>query len=691
MSGRTARWVAWTVGLISIVLMAGTLVLMFVHRASRVPDVSDSWAISSLLAWAVHLGVPVLGIVIASRRPDNSLGWLFLVAGMALGIVGFSRAYAIQALLIEPGSLPAGRALAWLSNWLWPIPNCLLLFLFLLFPTGHLRSRRWRPVAWLDGGVFILIMATTFSVATINWSHPFRNENAGSGALHTAVVVVFFVAAFALLLGMVLSFASLVFRFAGSTGDERLQLKWFVTAAGLVAAAFVVGFFSNTVGAQVVASLSLLALWVAIGVAIMHYRLYDIDIIISRAIVYGALAVFITAVYVIAVVILGALIGTTELLALVATAVVAVAFQPLRQRVQKVANRLVYGERATPYEVLSKFSDHLAETYSADDVLPRMAQVLADGTGASRAEVWLRVGPELRPVASWPAGGAEASPVPIRGESFPKLTPASKFEGKSTTAPVRHQGKILGAVVVTKPPYESLTPAEEKLVTDLASQAGLVLRNVALIEDLRGSRQRLVAAQDEERRRLERNLHDGAQQQLVSLSVKLGLLGKIVMHEPDRAAPMAEQLQTEALLALEELRDLARGIYPPLLADQGLAAALEAQAKKAPVPVTITAESNGRFPQDVEAAVYFCFLEALQNVTKYANASKVDVRLFGDRDHLRLEVEDDGVGFDTAATTYGTGLQGMADRLDAIGGSLNIRSEPGRGTMVSGSIPATPR
>jgi signal transduction histidine kinase len=251
---------------------------------------------------------------------------------------------------------------------------------------------------------------------------------------------------------------------------------------------------------------------------------------------------------------------------------------------------------------------------------------------------------------------------------------------------VIHQGEDLGALSIAKAPGDRLTPGEENLTKDLASQAGLVLRNVKLIEDMKASRVRLVQAQDAERRRIERNIHDGAQQQLVALQVKLGLATRMI-ENPTKLDGILAQLQEETNEALQDLRDLARGIYPPLLADQGLAAAVQAQARKSPVPVTVEADGIGRYPQEVEAAVYFCVLEALQNVAKYAHASNVVVQLGRGDGDLRFEVRDDGAGFDPATTPRGSGLQNMADRLATLGGSVEIESNLGVGTSVRGRIP----
>ena len=263
-----------------------------------------------------------------------------------------------------------------------------------------------------------------------------------------------------------------------------------------------------------------------------------------------------------------------------------------------------------------------------------------------------------------------------------------EFPGMDHAFAVRHQDELLGALTVAVPPSDPLTPSQEKLLHDLAAQAGLVLRNVTLVEDLRASRQRIVAAQDERAKALERNLHDGAQQQLVALAVKVRLMESVIPKDPEKAIDMAREIGADAGDALENLRDLARGIYPPLLADKGLPAALEAQVRKAAVPTSVDSGGVGRYPPEVEAAVYFCSLEALQNVAKYAHASRASIKLTHVNGSLTFEVTDDGDGFDPISIGYGTGLQGMADRLDAVGGTLEVRSAPGEGTAVTGRVPS---
>jgi len=291
--------------------------------------------------------------------------------------------------------------------------------------------------------------------------------------------------------------------------------------------------------------------------------------------------------------------------------------------------------------------------------------------------VWLRVGGVLRPAGSWPQE-RRLAPITIARDALPDL-------GEPAAAVV-DAGELLGALSTMFPPSDPMSPAKERLVHDLASQAGLVLRNVRLIEELRASRERLVAAQDEERRKLERNLHDGAQQQLVALAVHLRLAEQMAGKDTTNEREILHRLQSMANDALEQLRDLARGIYPPLLADKGLGAALEAQARRSPVAVTVDADGVGRYPRAIESALYFCSLEALNNVAKYANATNARIHLRHEDGVLRVEIVDDGVGFDPGAAREGTGIRGMADRLDAIGGRLDVRSAHNLGTTVDATV-----
>jgi signal transduction histidine kinase len=675
---RVAVWIGGS----AIVLMTAGLILMFIDRAAVLPSSASSWnwSFSNALSVIANIVGISIGTVVAAKRPDNKVGWYFMAAGITLGISGFGNAYAIHSLLVDPGSWPGGHFAAWLAAWTGFFPIFMLTFLFLLFPTGEVRSSRWRPVWWLLAISTCVASIAGIYYATTTWNDPYpRSGTVSSGA---SVALFLFVFLLPLVACLIASLAAVIVRAIYSAGDERLQIKWFATGAAFVVLSFLLSFATGeTTPAWILVfqSVAFIFLFSTIAIAVLKYRLYEIDVVINRAVVYGTLAVFITLIYAAIVIGVGTLVGgqSNKFLSAVAAAVIAIAFQPVRERSRRFANRLVYGKRATPYEVLSDFAERVAGTYAVDDVLPRTAHILAEGMGATRADVWVRVGSELRTAGSWPS--AAVSHVPIADDLV--------VPGATATVPVRYQGELLGALSVAKAPGEALTSADSKLLADVASQAGMVLRNVGLIEELRASRQRLVAAQDEERRKIERNLHDGVQQQLVALNVQAGLLARVGNADPSKVTEMAGQLQTRASEALDDLRDLARGIYPPLLADKGLGAALEAQARKAAVPVSVEVDGIGRYDQPVEAAVYFCTLEALNNVAKYAGASAASVRLRQGDGRLLFTVTDDGVGFDANARSYGTGLQGMADRLDAIGGTLEVASTPGAGTSVSGTVP----
>jgi signal transduction histidine kinase len=631
-----------------------------------------------------------LGGFIVSRRPRHRIGWIMLFVGFTQGLEEVAGAYGHGAIL--PGSsLPAMDVAAWLAKWMWvPGLGVLVTFGFLLFPDGHLPSRRWRWVGWVAG---VALTAGVGTVAIGSWQYRHDFTKASSGPPPGPVAAVFVAMLGILSACMIASLVSLAIRYRRAGTDERHQLRWIAYAGVLLVVAAAIDWAPVPLWVTNTAIIPLVVAFpAAIAIAILRYRLYDIDVVISRTLVYGSLAAFITAVYVGIVVGVGTLVGSggkpNLVLSIVATAIVAVAFQPVQERLQRIANRLVYGKRATPYEVLSQFSERVAETYAADEALPRMARVLAEGTGAESAEVWLRAGDTMRRAAAWPDDVELSGPASVADGSMPNIP------GVDRVVEVRHQGDLLGALAVTKRSGESLTPVEEKLLEDLAAQAGLVLKNVGLtaellqrLEELRASRQRLVAAQDEARRRLERNLHDGAQQNLVALKVKLGLAESFADKDPARARQLLGEIKSDADEALETLRDLARGIYPPLLADKGLAVALESQARKATLPVRVDADGVSRYPQDIEAAVYFCCLEGLQNVQKYARATRATIRL-GERDGMLVfEVEDDGRGFDPDATPRGSGLTNMSDRLDALGGSVVVESQPGKGTQLVGTMP----
>ena len=709
----TATWVTT-----AVLSLAGAVLTVVAWN-----HLADGDKVSSLGGALSAVLYATLGTLIV-RRAGNVVGWLLLGVGAGLAVMTAAGAYGV-ADLTHPGTVPAPELVGLLAEVCFIPVLGGFIATFLLFPDGRLPSPRWRPVAWL-GLLAAALALAGFTVhprmvglpapggVSVRFPNPLGVDSLGPVGSTVLVgtqtglgllVLPFFAAAV----------TALVVRYRSGGRDVRQQIKWlaFMMAAEFASAAVVTlglaahGGAQNPVadvGSVVSAGVALIGVPAVVTLAILKHRLYQIDVIINKTVKYGLLSAALTGVYAAIVVGIGTLAGYAggPLLTVAAAVAVAMLFQPARDRAQRLANRLVYGRRATPYQVLADFAADMAGQLDAEAALERMAALLAKTTGATRVQVWVRVGEQLRPQVTWPAeqalAGAESARYVRDNRIFPPFADATR------AVAVRQGNELLGALTVLKPRDEQVSAAEDKLLTDLASQAGLVLRNVRLtaelratIEDLKASRRRLVRAQDEERHRIERNLHDGAQQQLIALAVLLRLL-EDAATDPGEVRLLTAQLRDGLHAALDDLRALARGIYPPLLAEQGLLEALQAQARRVPLPVSVEADGIGRYQRDTEATAYFCILEALQNVAKYARATRATVALACPDGQLEFSVTDDGVGFDTAAALSGTGpdgtgprgtgLQGMADRLAAAGGSFHLRSGPGLGTTVRGRLPA---
>ncbi|MEO8292213.1 MAG: sensor histidine kinase [Actinomycetota bacterium] len=635
-----------------------------------------------LVPLAIYGGV---GMLMASKHPSNPLGWLFCAVGAVVGSTVFSGAYANVGANSRLGTGDApGSDIA--AGFLLLVPAATLAFVLpvflLLFPDGRLLSRRWRigvalaataSVLWLIGN---LAEAERFSAlsspAFIDRIPAVHGTVAAAGAATVAAAVA--------------GFASLLIRYRRATGDTRSHLRFLTLMLGAMAVATVLspslGWISFFLASLVDAFGVLIGIPFATAVAVLTFGLYDVGFVVRKQVVSVVLTIAFVLLFVLLVFSVGSLVavrggagpGSVFLRGLLT----GLAILPLRRLAVRLSQRMMFGGRTTPYEVLTSFSGRLGETYATDDVLPRLAALLVEAVGAAEARVWLLLGGVLRLEASWPDRG-EIRALAMPDDSLPGELPGTAFE-------VRDRGETLGAITVVMPANDPMDKRKEALVHDLASQAGLVLRNVRLIEELRESRRRIVTAQDDRAKKLERDLHDGAQQQVVALAVKLRLAEQLWSRDADRAKMMMAELQTDANDALQTLRELAHGIYPPLLADKGIVAALESQARRSPVPVTIEGTIERHRPE-VESAVYFCCLEAMQNVAKYAEASTVTIRLDDQDAELRFEVADNGRGFDPASNGSGTGVQGMSDRLAALDGALEVRSGPGEGTLVLGRIP----
>jgi signal transduction histidine kinase len=672
--------------------LIGLLVVVEIWLALRRPAGVAPYSFGFAVFTATYLCPAPVGALIASRRPRHPIGWLMLAIGLVSATGGVFDESARQFYAPRP---ELGAALWLAGSALSRLVLLLIGILLLLFPDGRLPSKGWRGVVIAGTTAWVLSVITEvfgpgplsdFAVSPPP-QNPFGiaalNDFSPGPAIGVSIFIVFFGS-------LLLSIVSVAFRFHRAAPEMRLQLKWVALAGSLLVAAIVganlfvaatlsVGGGWAPLPVQAPQLVAFVAMNLAIAVAILRHRLFDIDLVISRTVAYGALAGVITAFYIVVVAGVGGILAAGSasrlLLAVVATAFVAVAFQPLRTRFERLANRLVYGVRAVPYEVLADFTTRLDGRQSLLELLPVMARMLAQGTGSDVATVWLRENGREVPASSFPEHLHVAPDTATR------------------SVLLQHAGANLGTLTVVRKSREALSPTEERLMDGLASQAGLVLHNAGLQDELsrrmielRQSRHRLVTAQDEARRRLERDLHDGAQQNLVSLRMKLGLAASVAREKPDSLEPLLQEMQSELGDALDSLRNLARGVYPPLLEAEGLKAALRARARQVPIRIDVQCGSE-RYHRELEGAFYFCCSEALQNLTKHSRATRGSVRVWCEGGRLCFEVRDNGRGLDAARAKSGGGLQNIRDRLDVLGGVVDVSSTPGVGARVAGWVP----
>ncbi len=695
------RALARVMAVLAGVMFAGGAAFSWLGRNVEQTSWGGTGIFSQLAFLSLLVTFPLVGYVLTTRKPGNAIGWLTLSIGLVWNLDSLLGGYGGYGVFVRPGSPGAGAAASF-DAWLWvPAIGLAATFLILLFPDGHLPSPRWRWFARFTAIVLTISAVSVLLSPGILDGFPGVRNAFGIQAL-APVLDAFQFFIFFIPVCMIGAAVSIVLRFRRSAGVERLQLKWLATAAGTVAGIFLLVMLPALLAAsfqtdttpgwlqymQDISLLSFSLIPIAIGFAVLKYRLYEIDVVISKTVVFAGLAAFITIVYIAIVVGVGRLIGTGDGgagLQIAATAIVALLFQPARNRVRRFANRLVYGKRATPYEVMAELSRRMAGTLEIDRALPELAETAGSGVAASVARVTLFL----------PGGARRTAFAPVGAEA-----PADW----AATVQVRHQGDPVGEIAVAKPAGDALRPAERALLEDLAGQAGLALHNARLTDELAAraedltvtaaaletSRHRIVRVRDEQRRRLEREISDGPRAGLESITAELGRLVDEAPDESDGIAPALDRLGEQANETLDRLRELARGIFPPLLSDQGTAAALEAHVRKVGVDATLDispAVSSSRFDPEIETCVYFCCLQAIQNVKRHAGEVPVHIELSTDEEALVFEIRDEGPGFDAATTPEGTGTTIMRDRTDALGGTLQVGSEPGHGTTVRGRIP----
>jgi signal transduction histidine kinase len=610
------------------------------------------------------------GMVLATRRRENPIGWLLLANGLILVGSGIAENWAAYALYDHPGTT-GGALAATIDNSIWPLLFAPFAAIAFVFPDGHLPSPRWRRVA--IGAAVILVLALVAQLfAPGELDKPYAGVANPLPALPKVVFFPLFTLSSVGLLAALFAAAFAVrTRFKRSTGLERQQLRVLGYAGALIPLAVVVGWAealisgSADVAAAIALAVVLLAIPLAIGVAVMRYRLYEIERIVNRTLVYATLTVLLAATYGAVSLTLGVALGAGSTLGTAAaTLAVALTFGRLRGRVQRVVDRRFNRAR---YEGLRRVEAHLVDLRAGRATPEQTGAVLAEALGD----------PTLELVYALPGedGYVDASGRPAE-------VPAERGDGVTL---VRRGDLPLGAVLhdpaLNEHPdvLESVVNAAG-LAIEIARLGTEVRRRLAEVEE---SRARIVTAGYEERRRLERDLHDGAQQRLVSIGLAIRhIQGRIGESEAEITAQLDETV-TEVTRAIDELRELARGVRPACL-DDGLAPALRELAARAPLRTDVAATSE-RFAEPIEAAAYFVASEALTNSVKHARASRVTLSAERSNGSLILRIADDGVGGAVAGER--SGLAGITDRVAALGGSLRVSSPPGKGTAIVAELP----
>jgi two-component system, NarL family, sensor kinase len=680
-AGSAAR-LAWWLCAAALAMMLARLVVIAILAGSgaALPPGFPTAAIQAIEVIG-FLGVPILGGVIAAHRPENPYGWLWCAIGLSLGVNFLAVGYGTYALVVAPGALPGGLAAAWVSPVMAGVASGLLPFVFLLFPNGRLPSRRWRPVAWtaaLVGVVFTVLVAVGPGPS---YDFPFVDNPVRFTGTTGELIQWLFVSDFvnvvllAFWLTLLLSAVSLVVRFRRASGQERQQLKWLAAVGVALLGFFVVtGFLSAWHGRlydAVVWAVLASAVYAAIGIAVLKYRLYDIDRLLSRTLVYGLLTVGGVGVYV------GVVKSAEWLLregaglggSLLATALIAVGFAPARDRLQRWVDRRLYGDRHDPVRAMARLGERLRDApggVPGGDVLAGVLQAVCEALRLPSASLRVDNGVEVA--------------------AFGRPATASE------SIPLEHEGQRIGALLVgVRSGEDALGAADREVLGILAAPVAVALHAVLLSQELQRSRERLVAAREEERRRLRRDLHDGLGPILTAVTLKADAARSALEVAPDRADALLAELRGDAKQAIGDLRRAVEDLRPAALDELGLLGALGQQvdrfARRGLSIALVAPPALPVLPAAVEVAAYRICTEALTNVARHAQAHQVTITLTIDGD-LCLAVYDDGAASTTNGDGWrpGTGLQSMAERVAEVGGTLEV-GPTSTGGRVQASLP----
>jgi signal transduction histidine kinase len=670
-SDRAARRWAWGIAaatFASQLLVVGVVTSNTERLPEHIVDALPIYAESTLLVTLF----PVLGALILGRLPRHPIGWVMCAAAATAVVDAAARVYAIVGLYLEPGSLPGPAYGAWVADWSWfPGMTMVLFYLPLLFPDGHPPSRRWRPVA-IGGGIWIGVSTIGYAlVPTELVDFPDVDK-----PVEVPAAIVLSAAMVLLPLAIVVAFGAVLVRRRGAVGVEREQMRWLIYAMAVVAVCWtlstVLGAFGlgwGPVGA-VLTHGSIALVPVAITMAILRHRLYDIDVVINRTLVYGALTGAVLGVYA-AVVLTVTSVTPADVewrWSVLVVAAVAVLSYPLREWLQARVNRLMYGDRDEPARAMSRLARRVADSVSPASLLPTVAETIGHTLRLPYVAVRL-------------AGDADTSAAtyghPPRGDPYP--------------IPLVHQGERVGTLLLgPRSEGEQFSAADLRVLEDVARQVAVAAQSVRLTEDLQRSRERLVLAREEERRRLRRDLHDGVGSALAGLALQAGNARGALPRSPDEARRLVADLEEGIRSVVAEIRRIVDDLRPPALDELGLDGALRERAGAlCPGQTSVESSLDGTpLPAAVEVAAYRIGTEALTNASRHARSDSVTVSIAVDARPraLRLRVVDDGVGL-AVDERPGVGLRSMGERAAEVGGTCAIGPLEGRGTLVEAVLP----
>ncbi|MGH2735788.1 MAG: sensor histidine kinase [Actinomycetota bacterium] len=654
---------------------AGALVLLgaFATVAFFVLDEANGGLRSAgdaVLITTAFIAFSLVGGLIAARVPRNATGWLMLAVGAGAMAMNAAQAYATYALETNPESLPGALPVAWLANWGYYAVLSNVLFLMLVFPTGRPASSFWRLVLWIDVAIVAVVVASLAfgprPLEGLDVANPVRID-----PLTRLLRAIDEAGGWVMLVVLATCLFAPIARARRARGVERQQLKWLALGASIFAVCFglIAPLFDVALGIDVGTpswAIGLVALPTTIGVAILGYRLYELNFIVNRSLVYFVLTACVVAIYVGLVALLGAAIGRTGG-ALIATGAVALAFQPLQRYVQRAINRLMYGERDEPYAVLSRLAARLASSVPVEQTLTTITETVTGALRVPYAAIELR-----------------------RNHGYLLSASSGEPEEAMLTLPLVHRGEEIGRLLVSgRSPGAAFSSADRRLLEDLALQAGATAYTVRLLSELQGSRERLVGALEEERRRIRRDLHDGLGPSLAGAMLELEAARNLVGHEPERAAELLDELTGKVQSAISDIRRLVYGLRPPALDELGLIGAVREQAARfesGSLQIRVSDDGNlALLPAAIEVAAYRIAVEAMTNAARHSQAMRCDVAIAANGS-LTVEVRDDGVGM-SARPRFGVGLTSMRERAEELGGRVELRTAPGGGTVVRAEIP----